>query len=282
MKKWERNLIHTGRGTFEIFSAGKGEPLCVTHHYSIFNETGDYFADEFTKTHKVILVNLREAGGSEKAHEPYQLSLLESIFDVEAVRKAMGYEQWMFAGHSTGGMLGIMYGIYFSSSLNGLVIAGASAREYYTFSKECIYHSSHPQFQIMQNYNERLKRPDLSSEERKEISVYRTKLSLHKPEKYEEYFRKSIHKKLSAIRMNFMNRELQVFDVTRKLPLISAPTLVMCGRHDVQCPLEYSIEMAEGIRDAELTVFERSNHYPFLEENALFHEKLTQFLKRIY
>ncbi|MGF2617853.1 alpha/beta hydrolase [Rossellomorea vietnamensis] len=281
MKKWQRDLLQTERGSFEIFTAGKGEPLCVTHHYSIFNETGDYFADEFTKTHKVILVNLREAGESEKAHEPYQLSLLETIFDLEAVRKAMGQDQWIFAGHSTGGMLGIMYGIYFSSSLKGLVIAGAAARDYFTFSEGCIYHSSHPQFQLMQNFNERLKQPDLSAEERKEISVNRTKLSLYNPEKYEEYFSKSIHKKLSAVRMNFMNRELQVFDVTRKLPLISAPALIMCGRHDVQCPLEYSIEMAGGIRDAELVVFERSNHYPFLEEHEEFHEKLDSFLKRI-
>ncbi|MGM0843837.1 MAG: alpha/beta fold hydrolase [Bacillota bacterium] len=281
MKKWERDLIHTDRGLFEIFSAGEGEALCVTHHYSIFNETGDYFAEEFTRTHKVILVNLREAGRSEKAHEPYQLSMLETIYDLEAVREALGFDNWVFAGHSTGGMLGIMYGIYFSRSLKGLVIVGGAARDYFTFSEKCIYHSSHPQFHIMQNYNEALKQKNLSSEKRKEISVNRTRLSLFYPKKYEEYFNKNIHKTLSPIRMNFMNRELQVFDVTRKLPLISAPVMVMCGRHDIQCPLKYSMEIAEGAEDAELAIFEKSSHYPFLEEKELFHKKVFSFLKRI-
>ncbi|WP_456273337.1 alpha/beta fold hydrolase [Bacillus sp. AK031] len=281
MGVWEKSLLQTARGTFEVFTKGEGEPLCVTHHYSVFNRSGDYFADEFTDTHKVILVNLREAGNSEKAHEHYQLSLLETIFDLEAVREASGYEKWFFAGHSTGGMLGIMYGIYFSGHLAGLIVAGAAAREFYTFSQSCIYHQSHPQFQIMQDYNERLKQPDLAAEERKELSINRTKLSLYQPEKYEQYFNKNTNKTISGIRMNFMNRELQVFDVTKKLKLISAPTLVMCGRHDVQCPLEYSIEIAEGVPLAELAVFENSNHYPFLEENEQFHKEVSSFFGKI-
>lgn len=72
MNSWDRILLNTSRGTFEIFVKGEGEPLCVTHHYSEFNETGDYFAETFTNSHKVYLVNLREAGKSEK---------LQSIFN---------------------------------------------------------------------------------------------------------------------------------------------------------------------------------------------------------
>lgn len=76
MHSWERRLLNTSRGKFEVFIKGKGEPLCVTHHYSEYNETGDYFAETFTTTHQVYLVNLRETGYSEKAHEFYQLSML--------------------------------------------------------------------------------------------------------------------------------------------------------------------------------------------------------------
>jgi proline iminopeptidase len=281
LKKWNEMLVETHRGTFEVFTAGEGEPLCVTHLYSDFNDTGDYFAEEFTDSHKVILVNLREAGNSEKAHEHYELSMLETTFDLDAIRESLGYVEWIFAGHSTGGILAMVYGIYFSDSLKGIIAVGAAARDYYAFSKNCIYHSSHPQFQVMQDFNRRLKQKDLSAEERRELSINRTKLSLCKPENYHEYFNKNIHKGISAVRMNFMNREFQLFDVTRKLQLITAPTMIMCGEHDVQCPLEYSLEMAEGIPEAELAVFKNSSHYPFLEENDLFHEKVSSFLKRI-
>ncbi|WRP05552.1 alpha/beta hydrolase [Rossellomorea aquimaris] len=279
MGKWERKLLHTTRGVFELFIKGQGDPLCVTHHYSEFNQTGDYFAESFTRTNQVFLINLREAGQSEKANEPYQLSMLESIFDLEAIREALGFLQWGFAGHSTGGMLGILYGIHFSESLNVNVIVGAAAREYMTFSKDCIYNPAHPDFHRMQELIETLKKPDLPMEKRKELSIERTKLSLYAPEKYSELFSLDIHKGMSAARMNFFIRELQVYDVTRKLEFISVPTLVMCGRYDVQCPLVYSIEMAEGIPHSKLVIFERSNHYPFLEEAERFVDEYDLFLK---
>jgi proline iminopeptidase len=279
MINWNQMLIDTPRGTFEVFSKGEGEPICVTHHYSEFNETGDYFAETFTKTHKVFLVNLREAGNSVKAVEHYQLSMLETIFDLETIRNALGFEKWGFAGHSTGGMLGIIYGIYFSNSLKFNVVVGAAAREYTTFSPECIYNKNHPNYIRMQELIEALKRPDLSSETRIELSSERTKLSLHNPEKFNEFFNLNISKKISAARLNYFNREIQIFDVTKKLKLISSPTLIMCGKYDVQCPLIYSIEMNEQIQDSKLVIFKNSNHYPFLEESELFMDEFNKFLQ---
>ncbi|RWZ58650.1 alpha/beta hydrolase [Halobacillus fulvus] len=282
MTTWKRDMVKTERGEFELFTKGDGPPVCITHHYSEFNETGDYFADAFTETHQVFLVNLREAGRSPKADQPYQLSMLETVFDLEAVREALGYAMWGFAGHSTGGMLGVIYGIHFSASLAFNVIVSAAAREYMTFSKDCIYHSGHPKFQRMQDLIEALKRQDLSSDEREALKKERTKLSLYAPEKYEEIFSRNIDKKMSAARMNFFSRELHIYDVTRKLCLIQTPTLILCGRHDVQCPLNYSEEMQEGIQGSELVIFEESNHYPFLEEAEKFTEAIQRFFEKIY
>ncbi|MCP3026428.1 alpha/beta fold hydrolase [Halobacillus sp. A5] len=279
MGDWERNLLDTSRGAFEIFIKGKGAPMCVTHLYSVFNQTGDYFAEAFTSTHQVFLVNLRETGYSEKAKEPYQLSMLEAIFDLEAIRKELGIVKWGFAGHSTGGMLGVIYGIYYSESLNFNVIVGAAAREYMTFSKDCIYNSEHPKFDRMQELNEALKRKDLLLKEKNELKIERTKMSLLAPEKYDELFSLNIHKGLSAIRMNFFSRELQVYDVTRKLELISTPSLIICGRYDVQCPLMYSVEMVESIPNSKLVIFEQSSHYPFLEEKEKFINVFDSFIK---
>ncbi|WKA52320.1 alpha/beta fold hydrolase [Planococcus liqunii] len=278
MENWKQTIIATQRGNFEVFQKGEGPPLCVTHHYSVFNETGDYYAEAFTKNHAVYLVNLREAGQSEKSAEPYQLSMLETIFDLEAIREELGIEKWGFAGHSTGGMLGILYGIYCSESLSYLILTGAAAREYATFSKECIYNSEHPEFEEVQNLIEQLKQGDIPDGKRRQLGEERTKLSLFRPEKYTEYFHRKISKSMSAARMDFFNRELPIYDVTRKLHLIKVPALILCGRHDVQCPLTYSIEMKEHIPDARLVVFEESNHYPFLEEAELFDKELMKFL----
>ncbi|WP_392455513.1 alpha/beta fold hydrolase [Chryseomicrobium aureum] len=278
---WKRQIIKTDRGTFEIFRKGQGAPLCVTHHYSVFNESGDYFAESFTDTHEVFLMNLRECGESEKANESYHLSMLETVFDLESIRKALEIEKWVYAGHSTGGMLGVIYGIYFSDSLLFNVIVGAAARDYFTFSKQCIYHSEHPKYEKMQMLLSHLMRPELSQKEKEMLKVERTKLSLYRPENHDEYFSKNISKQISAKRLEFFNREVQIFDVTKKLKLITCPVLIICGEHDVQCPIEYSLEMHELIPNSKFLGMNYSNHYPFLEEAALFKKEVFNFVTQL-
>ncbi|KMK76780.1 alpha/beta fold hydrolase [Alkalihalobacillus pseudalcaliphilus] len=278
---WKQKIVQTTRGMFEVFTKGHGTPLCVTHHYSSFNETGDYFADSFTHSHTVILINLRECGHSAQATEPYQLSFIETILDLEAIRTSLGYKKWGFAGHSTGGMLGIIYGIHFSDSLHYTIIVGAAAREYQIFSPTCIYNKQHPQYENMQQLTRLLSDKNLTAQEKESYKVERTKLSLYKPDLYSEFFNRNIHKSLNPIRLHYFSREVVIFDVTKQLTLIQTPTLIICGKHDVQCPVTYSIEMAGLIPTAELVIFYESNHYPFLEEKAKFTSIIDSFFQQL-
>jgi proline iminopeptidase len=130
----------------------------------------------------------------------------------------------------------------------------------------------------MQDLMEKIKRSDLSITEKMRITKERTKLSLYTPENYGEYFSLPIQKKISSIRLNYFSREVQLFDVTRKLKLISTPTLIICGKFDVQCPLSYSLEMNECIPHSKLLIFNQSNHYPFLEEASRFKDEIDAFM----
>ncbi|MEM5624882.1 alpha/beta hydrolase [Bacillus wiedmannii] len=277
---WTQQIVPTKRGTFELFTKGNGEPLCITHHYSQFNETGDHFADIFTVTHRVFLINLRDAGNSVKANSENELSMIETVHDLEAIRESLQLPTWHFAGHSTGGMLGLLYAITYPNSLQSLVIVGAAASNY-TETLFCIYHPAHPQFHYMQQLIENLKSPHLTSEERKELSTNRTKLSLYKPENYNSYFCKPIQKAMAASRMNAFAHEYPSFDLRTSLPFIQTKTLIICGRYDVQCPIQYSIKMHDGIRNSIFVPFENSNHYPFLEEAAQFSSTTQEFYKSL-
>lgn len=270
MSEWKKEMIDTNRGCFEVFVKGEGEPVCITHHYSEFNESGDYFAETFIENNKVFLVNLKDAGNSDKAESAHELSMVDAVLDLEEIRKFYGYPSWTFAGHSTGGMIGVLYGIHFSSSLKSLIIVGSSAREYSSTSSKCIYNEEHPKFNRMQELMELLKMQNLAGDERNKFSKERTQLSLFQPENFEHYFSKKISKKLSANRLNFFSREQLIFDVTRQLSAVRTKTIILCGRHDVQCPVDFSIEMSELIPGASIHIFEQSNHYPFLEEKFEF------------
>lgn len=177
------------KGNFEIFRKGEGEPLCSTHLYSAFNELGDYFSSEFTDYFSVILVNLREAGNSCEAEEEYQLSMAESVYDLEAIREALGYEKWAFAGHSTGGMLGLKYAILKPDSLTKVIVGGAAASKQYMKHPESIYCKESPHNKRLLEILNILK-TSTNKAERQQANKEWSDMSLYYPEKREEYFQK--------------------------------------------------------------------------------------------
>jgi proline iminopeptidase len=63
-----------------------------------------------------------------------------------------------------------------------------------------------------------------------------------------------------------------------RLGEVRAPTLILAGRYDPEAPLQSSEELLRGIPDASLVIFEKSGHFPFIEEASLFAQTVDAFL----
>ncbi|WP_316572756.1 alpha/beta hydrolase [Neobacillus sp. YIM B06451] len=277
---WKRELISTYRGTFEVFVCGSGEPLCITHLYSEFNERGNYFADMFTQSFKVYLVNLKEAGYSSKVYIDKELSMEETALDLEALRSALNIEKWGYAGHSTGGMLGLVYASSFPDSLTKVMVGGASASKGYMEHSGSIYCGNNPLNPRLKELLSILKSAESSREERMKASREWTEMSLYDPEKFEEYFSKPSSGKVVQKRLDYYSyTELPAYDIRERIRQIRIPAIVFCGEYDSQCPVDFSKEIAELIPDSKLYIFQKSNHIPFLEEHEEFQKMVEDFSK---
>lgn len=71
---------------------------------------------------------------------------------------------------------------------------------------------------------------------------------------------------------------LRTFDLRSELPQITAPTLVIAGRHDWICPPVFSEEIAGLIPGAELRILEDSGHSVRADQPDLLLETIGQFL----
>lgn len=71
------------------------------------------------------------------------------------------------------------------------------------------------------------------------------------------------------------------FDISHRLSEITIPVLVTVGRHDWITPLEASEEIAAGMPNAELAIFEHSGHGPQNEERQLWLKTVSEFLERV-
>ena len=63
-----------------------------------------------------------------------------------------------------------------------------------------------------------------------------------------------------------------------RLKEVRAPTLILAGRHDPEAPLPCSEELLQGIPGSNLVIFEKSGHFPFVEEAPLFAQTVGAFL----
>lgn len=69
--------------------------------------------------------------------------------------------------------------------------------------------------------------------------------------------------------------------VDDRLGDVTHPVLVLGGRHDRTCAIGASEEMARGLPDAELVVFENSAHMMFAEEQDRYLASVRGFLDRV-
>ena len=77
----------------------------------------------------------------------------------------------------------------------------------------------------------------------------------------------------------FREVEYRKMDFRPYLHNVQIPSYIYAGRFDSQCPIEFGMEIAEYIPNASLTIFEQSNHFPFVEEEELFAEMITMVYK---
>ncbi|MFC4355025.1 alpha/beta fold hydrolase [Chryseomicrobium palamuruense] len=270
---WETQLVETERGTFEYFTYGEGEPMAVTHHYSEYNANGNTFARALAEQYKVYLINLRGAGNSAKAENEEEYSMEETVKDLDAIREALGYDKWGFAGHSTGGMLALVYALAFPDSLTKIIVGGAAASKAYGEHPDCIYSTSNENYDRIVYIMDQLSRPETLREERQKLGYEWALMSYHSEENLKRSMTKPNSGKTCGPRLDYFRQvEYPKFDLTSELSSIQVPAYVYTGKYDNQCPLVFGEEIAEGIPNSEFWLFEESNHFPYSEEEGRFSE----------
>lgn len=71
---------------------------------------------------------------------------------------------------------------------------------------------------------------------------------------------------------------LQTFDLRPELPRIAAPTLILAGRHDWICPVEFSEEIHRLIPASVLQILEHSSHSVRSDEPQAMRDAITRFV----
>lgn len=124
---------------FEV--RGQGEPVVLLHGYTASAGQWDYagISGELEKHCRVIVIDLRGHGRSDKPYDPQAYTLERRLSDINAVLDALDVAQAHFLGYSMGGWLAFGMAVSYPERVASLMIGGAHP---FAESAEPFYHVS--------------------------------------------------------------------------------------------------------------------------------------------
>jgi proline-specific peptidase len=253
--------------------------------------THDYFGclEAFATTERrVILYDQLGWGNSDHIQNPAMWTVELFVEELGVIRQALGLEVVHLLGHSWGGQLAMEYALTQPAGLASLIIADslASAPQWAGEAQRLISQLPETTQQVIRGHEAA---GTTDSQEYKEAMK---EYSRHfagghidpKPEWVKEAFKKLENNEIYLTMWGpsefCVTGTLKEWDITNRLGEICVPTLVLCGRDDEATPA-LAQTIRDGIPGSELVVFERSAHFPHIEETDRYLQVLGEFLDQV-
>lgn len=224
---------------------------------------------------RMQLVYVDHRGQGRSARGPRETYTLDNnVDDLEALRQHLGLDNVVVIGVSYGGMVALTYASRYPDSVSHLVaVVTSPSYRFLDRAKQIVAERGTEEQKQMTDI---LWAGAFESDEQllHYYSVLGPLYSLKfDPAKAAESRSRGI-RSVDAINEGF-GGFLRTYDVTGELHKITAPTLVIAGRHDWICPVDQSEEIARLIPHADLRIFENSSHSVAADE----HDALMDLIK---
>lgn len=270
----------THRG-LAVYRFGQGDPILLMSGPHRFSRPGLATTDALINA---LMVTSRQVitfdpPGSGQSSRRAQLSMKEMHDCTDEALEVSGVSSGIDAvGHSMSGLALLAYAIDRPGRVRRLVLVGTgSGGPAYMSAPGALWNRSHPRFWRTVCLGVlHILWPGRAPERMLNNFIHR-----------ESFCDPSLAEVLSVTARDwFRSREGRTdwhriarrLNYAPRLPEITVPALILCGRHDPQYPPACSAELAHGIKGARLVFFERSGHFPYIEEPDAFRSAVDDFL----
>ncbi len=258
--------------------AGHGTAFVTLHGGPGMSGRGGDWASFQPLADTFRLVSYDQRGSSEsEGAEPY--SHAQFVADLEALRQGLQLGQMVLLGGSYGGFIALEYALTYPQNLHALILRDtAASNRFQDTSKEKALASEFPMNEVTLDR--------LFSGQVRDDADFQSSYAMIQPLYTVERDPAKEAAQLARIPFRYethnwaFSRNQPGYDLVSRLPEISLPVLVTVGRHDWITPLAASEELAAGLPNSELVVFEHSGHSPQVEEGELYLETVRDFLVR--
>jgi proline iminopeptidase len=244
---------------------GRGRPLLLMHGGPGVDHTTLLPLRALAQTHTLVFYDHRCNGRSARP-EICTMTWENLVADADALRQALGFEEWAVLGHSFGGMVALEYALHYPDRLTHLILVDTCADTWWV-------HTHAPELLEKRGYS-----PQAVTAARQvfngEVTSWQIKTALLRFGRAYTY-RLTPRSIISLLRIK-SNPEATRFafghllpgwNVMHRLGEIRVPTLVMAGRHDFEFPPEHQAIIADRLPDARLEIIEKAGHNAPMERS---------------
>ena len=277
-------------------SLGSGSPLLVVHGGP--GASHDYFLPyllPLARTHRVVFIDERGSGRSQKLEDPKLYTVENMADDVEAVRRALGLGKVALLGHSYGGVLAQAYAFKYPDGLSKLLLCS-------TFS------STKEMNKVFDRMKEKMPgelRDRIAKAEKEGLFGHGKDYEKNKytndymiaawGEGYFPYLYQrrpdpnydpiaagnvpwDLYREMWGSHGEYIiDGNLVSVEYTDRLSSIRVPTLITAGDHD-ECDPSLSRVMHDKIAGSKLVIFPQSGHMTFVDQPNMFLKTVEDFL----
>jgi proline iminopeptidase len=233
---------------------------------------------KLTERMQLVYFDHRGQGRSARG-DPRTYTLDENVEDMEALRRYLGLGPIVSIGTSYGGAVAMAHAARYPESVSHLMLVGTVAHGGYVERAKQIAaeRGTAEQRSLCENlFAGRLDTPEKMRHYFEVTgSLYSRK---HDPALARAGFDRAILSPEPQNRAHGPGGFLRSFDLRPELSAITAPTLILAGRHDWICAPEFSAEIHRLIPGSDLRIFEESGHLIAADEPQNFLDAIAGFV----
>lgn len=263
-----------------LVPAGPGVPHGYFHPYM----------SPLSKNYRVIYYDAFGTGKSDRAHGEQRYSFALDVENLEGLRKALGLPKISILGHSYGGLVALAYAIRYPDAVNKLILADSSwGGEMSEAHRENGLHEL--QNQYPETYDRLTKLHEKGfhscSKEYREADdsppgflLFYDNSNFQKLIKTGEPPESAVLCAIDGDDGDFVaGPEMAKLDFHRQLKDLKMPALIVAGRFDRGMLPRYALKFKTYAPQVHLVLFEKSGHFPFIEETERFIQAVMDFLR---
>lgn len=261
--------FETGGTIIAYYIRGQGPPCFVSPYpWGLNSEPIRSFLRPLEKNLTMIYHDPPGTGRSSPPMDEDDLGLERVVSDLFALQTRLEIEQAAFLGHSGGSACALTYALRSPERVDDLVLIGTGARLPDIMEAHEVGEAL---ADSLRERNEQSFRRFLAAFLGPEIRTRRGRLAMGKAMK------SSLQFSIDRAAYNFS--EMRAWDVRGEVGTLTARTLILAGKYDKATPPKLARDLHRRIKGSKLLMFDKSGHFPFLDEPEQFSRAVLGFLE---